>query len=397
MFKPIIDIPASVRSSKIDCVKGGSRSVLGADLDAVSSLILIQVSKASIGVAEKREKIGVEDCTDSTFTLGPEQSADQGASAVAHAKRLVRFARGKCRADGMATWLAGRLDEGSASILGNGWSVADVRLKAEKLCQCGSWLRFRDYYTVGEVKLHAANFCCLAYLCPFCASLRASRGARRYLTRFQALMAAKGVYGASMLTLTMRSRANLHEMLDLLERAISNRFGRAAQSVKRGISSSEFGKFSSAVVSIEIKRGRGGLWHAHAHALVIQTGWVDLPALTAEWARAVGQEKASVSLRALEGVKLCDPSRLMKDFAEVFKYAVKLGADLSFSDNWAAYLAACGRRMVRSYGGFRGVKVPDDLTDEDVYLNLPYFALYYDFNFGSKAFDLTSRVHVVPA
>ena len=48
---------------------------------------------------------------------------------------------------------------------------------------------------------------------------------------------------------------------------------------------------------------------------------------------------------------------------EVFKYAVKF-SDLTLADNWHAAQILKGKRLLNSFGSFRGVDIPDSLLDE---------------------------------
>ena len=65
---------------------------------------------------------------------------------------------------------------------------------------------------------------------------------------------------------------------------------------------------------------------------------------------------------------------------EVFKYAVKF-SDLPLDDNWQGYQTLAGKRLIASFGVFRGVDVPEELTDEGLD-DLPYVELMYRFVYG---------------
>lgn len=62
-------------------------------------------------------------------------------------------------------------------------------------------------------------------------------------------------------------------------------------------------------------------------------------------------------------------------FAEVFKYALK-ASDLELSDTWHAFGVLRGRRLIGSAGCFRGVEVPEELTDEPLE-GLPFVELLF--------------------
>jgi len=100
----------------------------------------------------------------------------------------------------------------------------------------------------------------------------------------------------------------------------------------------------------------------------------------AEWARVVGQETADSDLRVLKGWKAgCDES-MRDDFLEVFKYAVKFSA-MEYGDTWQAFQAARGQKLLRPFGVFRGVVVPQDLL-EDGLEGEPFFEWVARFDKG---------------
>ena len=65
---------------------------------------------------------------------------------------------------------------------------------------------------------------------------------------------------------------------------------------------------------------------------------------------------------------------------EVFKYALKF-SDMELADNWEAFQTLKAKRLVDNFGLFRGVQVPDDLTDDDI--DDEYILLLYCFVRGS--------------
>jgi hypothetical protein len=66
---------------------------------------------------------------------------------------------------------------------------------------------------------------------------------------------------------------------------------------------------------------------------------------------------------------------------EVFKYAVKF-SDQEPADTVHAFLTLRGKRLVASAGAFRGVVVPEALTDEPLE-DLPFVTLFYRYLHGS--------------
>jgi hypothetical protein len=90
-------------------------------------------------------------------------------------------------------------------------------------------------------------------------------------------------------------------------------------------------------------------------------------ALSVEW-ESISGDSFIVDVRPITG----DPS---EGFMEVFKYAVKF-SDLSLADNWHAAQLLKGKRLLGSFGLFRGVQVPESLLDEPLD-SLPYWDRFY--------------------
>lgn len=69
---------------------------------------------------------------------------------------------------------------------------------------------------------------------------------------------------------------------------------------------------------------------------------------------------------------------------EVFKYAVKF-SDLTLADNWHAAQVLKGKRLLNSFGLFRGVQIPESLLDEPLD-DLPFWDRFYRFIQGEYQF-----------
>ena len=81
-----------------------------------------------------------------------------------------------------------------------------------------------------------------------------------------------------------------------------------------------------------------------------------------------------------------DKNDYMEAFIEVFKYALKF-SEMSHFDIWLAHetLSPDGRlkRLQGSIGLFRGVKVPEKMTDEQLSDDLPFMLVLYRFIRGA--------------
>ena len=76
--------------------------------------------------------------------------------------RIARYSRAKERALAMRDYLV---------------TIGETKaFEAAGLLQaCGNYLHFRHYYTVDQVRLHAAHFCKQHLICPLCAIRRGSK------------------------------------------------------------------------------------------------------------------------------------------------------------------------------------------------------------------------------
>lgn len=286
--------------------------------------------------------------------------------------RIARYGRAKERALAMRDYLVG-LGESSA-------------FRAAGLLQdCGNYLHFRHYFTVGQVRLHAACFCKQHLICPLCAIRRSSKALKAYLERYGFIQRECPLLRTYFLTITVKDGPELAERWQHLIRSFQVLKDRRNcwNKGKRGASWTEFVKVSGAVGSYEFKRGKGsGLWHPHVHMIVLCETAIDPVKIKREWENITG-DSFMLDVR---------PFKVGQDsaegFMEVFKYAVKF-SELSLADNWEVFQLLRGSRLLFSLGVFRGVQIPESLTDEPLD-SLPYFDLFYRYVAGS-GYNLTSE------
>ena len=229
-----------------------------------------------------------------------------------------------------------------------------------QVVQCGDWLRFRDYYTRHQIKLVAASFCKKHLVCGLCAIRRASRLMASYLDRFQTIRKAQPELRPWLVTLTVRNSHDLAEVLEHLLRSLRvlhRRRNRKNQpSVMHGV--------AGGVYSVELTHDEKTGWHPHVHAIWLSATDPGTFKLRSEWERITG-DSFMCDVRAIHAEEQAsdDIDPHAGGFAECFKYAMKpaeLGADLLEH----AYPHLMGRRLVGSFGAFRGIPEPDDLADD---------------------------------
>jgi hypothetical protein len=259
-------------------------------------------------------------------------------------------------------------------------SAADLGYLASTLHACGSYLVFRDYYTVGKVRLSAANFCRKHLLCPLCAIRRGAKALKAYTDRLSVILQDNIKLKPYLVTFTIKNREDLADAFGHFTRSMKRYTDkrRKALSLSNRNLPVEMNKAAGGVSSIEVKRGAGsGLWHVHSHAVWLCEEMPDAKILAEEW-QAVTGDSYVIDVRPFSGSNLAD---YLTGFMEVFKYAVKFSS-LELSDNWEAFNLLSGRRLVNSFGLFRGVDIPEEMTDEPLD-DLPYIEMFYQYIDGA--------------
>lgn len=301
-----------------------------------------------------------------------------------HPARIHRYSLAHERALVNVTHIAKKIESGDCS--------SKLKKVYSRLSNCGHYLQFRDFYTIGKIKLHQASFCDHHLLCPLCAIRRGSKNLTAYLERFRAIMAENPKLKLSMLTLTVKNGEDLNERFSHLQNSVVKFLERRRKTIAKARGwNSEFGKILGLVGTYEVTKD-GGIgdvketgWHPHAHLMILHEEFFDYSALQAEWLAITGDSHV---LRVDAAHRPDDPA---EDFLEIFKYAVKF-SDLSPEENLDAYEVLAGRRLLFSAGLFRGVKVSKSLLDEKEPLDgLPFIDKLYRF-FVQSGYNLTETV-----
>jgi len=270
---------------------------------------------------------------------------------------------------------------------------------AHKLSECGNYLLFKNYYTVGEVKLTKMRVCNQHLLCPFCASIRASRSIQRNAPRVSEILRQNRKLKPVLLTLTVANGSDLAERQKHLMDAFRTLINRRQDWLKKGRGYNEFCKLLGGFYSYEnTYNEKTGEWHPHLHIFGVLEQWIDQESLAETW-HEITCDSFIVDIRRVRKHKQLGYG---KAIAEVCKYALKFG-DLSVEKTWEAYMVLKGDRKVGlrlsgSFGLLRGVKMDDEATtDDDLQEDLPYLEMLYKFVFGKQSYyDLTMTRHVEP-
>jgi len=252
---------------------------------------------------------------------------------------------------------------------------------------CGEYLEFRHYYIVDKVRLTAAQFCRKTLLCPLCAIRRGAKMLKAYLDRYQVIQGENPGLRASLVTLTVQNGPDLAERFDHLRSGVKRLLERRRDYLKKGRGQTEARKWLGLVGTYEVTN-KGNGWHPHTHLIVLHYEDLDQAALSREWKSVTG-DSFIVDCRPFE-----HPDDPAQDFVEVFKYAMKF-SDLSLADNFYAFQVLKGRRLLYSAGLFRGVEVPEELTDERLE-GLPYVELFYRYVHGAGySLERVSRTSIL--
>ena len=280
--------------------------------------------------------------------LGQEIRASEGVDALP--ARLDRYGKAKNRAIDVAQYIGANRPE-------------EAKL-AQAVGTCGEYLLFRHYYTADLLRLHAASFCKRHLLCPLCAIRRGAKALKAYLDRWEVIRAENPRLKPFLVTLTVKDGDDLAERFRHLhesQRALWMRKHRGRGCVLDGV--------AGAVWSYEVKRGQGsGAWHPHLHMIALAEAEPSQSRLSHEWESVTGDSY-------IVDVRPISQEDTASGFCEVFKYALK-SSDMEIPDTLHAFDVLRGKRLIASAGCFRGVEVPEELTDEPLD-GLPYVEMLF--------------------
>ena len=315
------------------------------------------------------------------------------ADADQHRDRITRFATLKHRAKNQENYLftLAQFKENYEKDVKNQESINALK-SAQKLNECGNYLLFKNFYTIGESSSQNST-CGQHLLCPFCAAIRASRAIQRYVERIDQVLQENRKLKPVLITLTVKNGSDLAERSEHLMKSFRTLLERRRDYLKKGWGYSEFCKVQGAMYSYENTfNEKTGEWHPHIHMFALVDQWIDQQEFSEYWHSITGDSMV-VDVRRAKKEKGHGYS---KAAAEVCKYALKFG-DLSVENTWEAFKVLKGKRLTGSFGLLWGVKIPDTMTDDMPEGDLPYLEMLYKFAYGKKSYyDLQATRHVEP-
>lgn len=319
-----------------------------------------------------------ERATPLSAKLGGE--SDRGVSLEQHWKRLRRFQEAKQRALAMVSHIRslGQLPQLAPSTV-------------PSLEECGDYLRFQYYHQRDIARLAGANFCKIHLLCPLCAIRRGARSLRIYLEKWEQIRQENPNLVLWFVTFTVRNGFDLGERFDHLNQSITKLINNRNKNKHRNTIPTEFAKVEGGIGSFETTFSDTHGWHPHVHFIMAleKENEINPEKLSAEWRRMTG-DSFIVDARPVYG----EP---VEAFVEICKYALKF-SDMRAEQNFEAFLTLRSRRMFRSFGCFYGVKIPEDLNDEEMDLDEPYteFIYRYFHSIGYQCVEQRECTHEKP-
>jgi hypothetical protein len=323
---------------------------------------------------------------------GYEIQALQSAKADQHRDRITRFGILKHRAKQQENflWTLAKFKENYPKDAPSDESARAIK-SAQKLKECGNFLLFKNFYTIDQTKLTKFQACNQHLLCPFCASIRASRSSSRYVERVDQLLKKNKKLKPVLITLTVKNGDNLSERFSHLAKSFKTLLARRRDYLKKGRGFNQFCKVEGAFYSCEYTYTKENGWHPHIHLFALIEEWIDQEELRETWHEITG-DSFIVDVRRVKKEKGLGYSNGVR---EVFKYALKF-SELSVENTWEAFKTLKGKRLTGSFGILHGVKIPenlaDDMPDEK---DLPYLEMLYKFVFGKQSYyNLEMTRHV---
>ena len=266
-----------------------------------------------IKVGMKIDKKGNKKAHNSAALAGVELQALESSCEDQHSNRITRFATLKHRAKNQENYLftLAKFKENYVKDVQNDESIAALK-SAQKLNECGNYLLFKNFYTLGEIKLTKIQTCGQHLLCPFCAAIRASRAITRYVQRIDQVLQENRKLKPVLITLTVKNGTDLRERADHLLKSFRTLLERRRDYLKKGWGYNEFCKVQGAMYSYEnTYNEKTGEWHPHIHIFALVDSWIDQQEFSEYWHAITGDSYIVDVRRAKKrkGYRLCRCSR----------------------------------------------------------------------------------------
>lgn len=288
----------------------------------------------------------------------------------------------------------------------------------ESLDECGSFLVFRHYFTVGVYKLVTGSTCKKHLLCALCAIRRAAKCIAVYSEKISQVCQEQATeYDELMITFTVKNGDDLADRFDHLLGSMGKLLNkRRSAMMKKPLTDTQLKHLSGAVYSYEVTYSKAKGFHPHCHmiALVppgtfeytrqtIKGKSVLVPqvlkeGIVSDWKSITG-DSWIIDVRKIESTDMPLPGADIKGtrleaLVEVFKYSLKMN-DMDVERQVHCYSVLRGRRMIGSFGSLWGVKIPENLNDLPLTdAELPFVDLVYQYSGVNFGYQLTTHSDV---
>ena len=226
-------------------------------------------------------KKGNKKAHNSAALAGVELQALESSCEDQHSDRITRFATLKHRAKNQENYLftLAKFKENYVKDVKNDESIAALK-SAQKLNECGNYLLFKNFYTLGQIKLTKIQTCGQHLLCPFCAAIRASRAVTRYVQRIDEVLTQNRKLKPVLITLTVKNGSDLRERADHLLNAFRKLLERRRDFIKRVEGTTSFVRFRALCTHTKTHTTKKtGEWHPHIHMFALVDSWIDQQSL----------------------------------------------------------------------------------------------------------------------
>ena len=331
----------------------------------------------------------------------------------AHERQLARYAVAKTRQQLVSEFIEQR----------NYLSVKPTLEKeAIALNECGSFLIYRHYFTLGMYKMVFGCTCKKHLLCALCAIRRAAKCIALYSEKISQVKSEKD-FEEVMITFTIKNGEDLGERFDHLLGSMKKILHKRRNSIANGKTHTELKHVAGAVYSYEVTYTENKGYHPHCHMIalvppghfkyskqIIKGKSVLVPqvlkdGIVEDWHKITG-DSYIIDVRKIEDSEMPEHGQdiagtRLEALVEVFKYALKMNkmdkeseadSEHNIRIQVEAYEILRGRRLVGSFGNLWGVKVPENLndaplTDEE----MPFVDLVYQYSGVNFGYQLTSH------
>lgn len=268
-------------------------------------------------------------------------------------------------------------------------------LKSDRIRSCGAYLELREWLDHdGKCTVQSANFCMNHVMCNMCAIRRSAKLCQAYEEKITQVMETPGQTDLIpvMLTFTIKNREDITDALNHLKLNFGKLWKRSRDKLRRKtpVDFDELCKVAGGVYSIEIKRGKGGLWHPHIHMFALLTGYIDQEKLSEEWLEMTGDSFVVGVTECTNGIKA--------GLIEVLKYTTKF-SEMEPADIVEIADCAQGKTLTSNLGILRGVYVeigsPDDQLDGDYIDYIAHFMYRkngYRLKLKAEVHDTTEQI-----